>query len=46
VLWPLAHGEGAPTQGGWAVQIAGLGLAGALLQVRLDLPDRVIQTLE
>jgi hypothetical protein len=47
VLWPFVHGEGAPAQGDWGIiWVAGQVLAGALLEVRLDLPDRVIQALE
>jgi hypothetical protein len=42
----LVHGDGASVQGHWGVQVAGSGLAGALLQVRLDLPNRVIEVID
>jgi len=44
--WPLVHGDGASVQGHWGVQVAGVGLAGALPQLRLDLPDGAIQVLD
>jgi hypothetical protein len=42
----LVHGDGASVQGHWGVQVVGSGLAGALLQLRLDLPDRVIEVVD
>jgi hypothetical protein len=42
----LVHGDGASVQGHWGVQVVGSGLAGALLQLRLDLPDRVIEVID
>src|SRR6266568_6371575 len=44
--WPLVHGDGAATQGNWGVQIVVPGLAGALLQLHLDLPDGAVQVLD
>jgi hypothetical protein len=44
--WPLVHGDGAAVQGNWRVQVAGAGLAGTVLQPRLDLPDRVIEVVD
>jgi hypothetical protein len=40
--WPLVHGDGASAQGNWSVRIVVPGLAGALLQLHLDLPDCAI----
>jgi|SRR6266852_72484 len=45
-LWPLAHGDGASVQGDWGVHIVEPALAGALPQLRLDLPDRAIQVID
>jgi len=42
----LVHGDGASAQGNWRVQVAGTGLAGAPLQLRLDLPDRLIEVVD
>jgi hypothetical protein len=42
----LVHSDGAAVQGDWSVQVIGLGRAGALTQMCLDLPDRVIQVLD
>jgi hypothetical protein len=42
----LVHTDGASVQGHWSVQITGLGRAGALTKLRLDLPDRAIQILD
>jgi hypothetical protein len=33
-------------QGHWSVQVPGARLAGALLQLRLDLPDRVVEVID
>src|SRR5438445_13663340 len=44
--WPCVHGDGAPAQGDWGGKVVMPALAGTLLQLRLDLPDRVIQALE
>jgi hypothetical protein len=42
----LVHGDGAPAQGDWGVQVTRPGLASTLLQLCLDLPDRIIQAVE
>jgi hypothetical protein len=42
----LVQGDGASVQVNRGVQVAGSGLAGALLQLRLDLPDRVIEVID
>jgi hypothetical protein len=44
--WPLVHSDGASTQGDWGVQIMVPGLAGALLQLHLDLPDCAIEVVD
>jgi hypothetical protein len=42
----LVHGDGAAAQGDWGVQIVVPGLAGALLQLHLDLPDCAVQVVD
>jgi hypothetical protein len=42
----LVHGDGASAQGNWGVQVAGAGLAGAPLQLCLDLPDCLIEVVD
>jgi hypothetical protein len=46
VLLPFVHGEGTPAQRDRGIRVARQVLAGALLYVCLDVPDRVIQALD
>jgi hypothetical protein len=42
----LVHSDGTSVQGNWGVQVAGASLAGAPLQLRLDLPDRLVEVID
>jgi hypothetical protein len=42
----LVHGDGASAQGDWGFQIVVPGLAGALSQLHLDVPDGGVQVLD
>jgi hypothetical protein len=43
---PLVHGDGASVQAHWGLQVVGSGLAGALLQLHLDLSDGGIEVID